>query len=49
MSEIIRETRNFIEMSDSITLSIVKDGTDGTSINMKGELASTQDLPSQGA
>ena len=49
MSEIIRETRDYIEMSDSITLSIVKDGTDGTSINMKGELASTQDLPSQGA
>ena len=49
MSEIIRETRDYIEMSDTITLSIVKDGTDGTSINMKGELASTQDLPSQGA
>lgn len=49
MSEIIKETRDYIEMSDSITLSIVKDGTDGTSISMKGELASTQDLPSQGA
>lgn len=49
MSEIIRETKDYIVMSDSITLSIVKDGTDGTSISMKGELASTQDLPSQGA
>ena len=49
MSEIVKETAEYVEMSDSITLSIVKDGTAGTSINMKPGVPSTEDLPSSGA
>lgn len=49
MSVIVKETAEYVEMSDSITLSIVKDGTAGTSINMKNGVASTSGLPSSGA
>ncbi len=49
MSEIVKETAEYVEMSDSITLSIVKDGMAGTSINMKPGVPSTEDLPSSGA
>lgn len=49
MSEIVKETAEYVEMSDSITLSIVKDGAAGTSINMKTGVTSTGDLPETGA
>lgn len=49
MSVIVKETAEYVEMSDSITLSIVKDGTAGTSINMKNGVASISGLPSSGA
>ena len=49
MSAIIRETSEYVEMSDSITLCIVKDGAAGTSINMKTGVSSPDALPSSGA
>lgn len=49
MSAIERETSEYVEMSDSITLCIVKDGTAGTSINMKTGVSSPDALPSSGA
>ena len=49
MSEIVRETSEYVEMSDSITLCIVKDGAAGTSINMKTGVSSTDALPNSGA
>lgn len=49
MSEIVRETSEYVEMSDSITLCIVKDGAAGTSLNMKTGISSTDGLPSSGA
>ena len=49
MSAIERETSEYVEMSDSITLCIVKDGAAGTSINMKTGVSSPDALPSSGA
>lgn len=49
MSAIVRETSEYVEMSDSITLCIVKDGAAGTSINMKTGVNSPDALPSSGA
>lgn len=49
MSAIVRETSEYVEMSDSITLCIVKDGAAGTSINMKTGVSSPDKLPSSGA
>lgn len=49
MSTIVKETSEYVEMSDSITLCIVKDGADGTSINMKTGVNSPDALPSSGA
>lgn len=49
MSAIVRETSEYVEMSDSITLCIVKDGAAGTSINMKTGVSSPDALPSSGA
>ena len=49
MSAIVRETSEYVEMSDSITLCIVKDGAAGTSINMKTGVSSPDTLPSSGA
>lgn len=49
MSEFVKETSEYVEMSDSITLCIVKDGAAGTSINMKTGVSSTDGLPSSGA
>jgi hypothetical protein len=49
MSAIVRETSKYVEMSDSITLCIVKDGAAGTSINMKTGVSSPDALPSSGA
>lgn len=49
MSSIVRETSEYVEMSDSITLCIVKDGAAGTSINMKTGVSSPDALPSSGA
>lgn len=49
MSAIERETSEYVEMSDSITLCIVKDGAAGTSINMKTGVSSPDELPSSGA
>ena len=49
MSEFVKETSEYVEMSDSITLCIVKDGAAGTSINMKTGVSSIDGLPSSGA
>lgn len=49
MSAIGTETSEYVEMSDSITLCIVKDGAAGTSINMKTGVSSPDALPSSGA
>ena len=49
MSAIVKETSEYVEMSDSITLCIVKDGAAGTSINMKTGVSSPDALPSSGA
>lgn len=49
MSAIVKETSEYVEMSDSITLCIVKDGAAGTSINMKTGVNSPDALPSSGA
>ena len=49
MSEFVKETSEYVEMSDSITLCIVKDGAAGTSINMKTGVSSTDALPNSGA
>lgn len=49
MSEIVKENAEYVEMSDSITLCIVKDGAAGTSINMKTGVNSPDALPSSGA
>ena len=49
MSEFVKETSEYVEMSDSITLCIVKDGAAGTSINMKTGVSSTDGLPTSGA
>lgn len=48
MSEFVKETSEYVEMSDSITLCIVKDGAAGTSINMKTGVSSTDGLPCSG-
>lgn len=48
MSEFVKETSEYIEMSDSITLCIVKDGAAGTSINMKTGVSSIDKLPTSG-
>lgn len=48
MSEFVKETSEYVEMSDSITLCIVKDGAAGTSINMKTGVSSIDKLPSSG-
>ena len=49
MSAIVKENAEYVEMSDSITLCIVKDGAAGTSINMKTGVSSPDALPSSGA
>ena len=49
MSAIVKENAEYVEMSDSITLCIVKDGAAGTSINMKTGVNSPDALPSSGA
>lgn len=49
MSAIVKETSEYVVMSDSITLCIVKDGAAGTSINMKTGVNSPDALPSSGA
>lgn len=48
MSEFVKETSEYVEMSDSITLCIVKDGAAGTSLNMKTGISSIDKLPTSG-